>query len=153
MRAQTSLIVALGNPLQGCDGFGAAVLERLHAEGSLPASVELLDGATDLLGCLDQFAAFDLVVLVDALIGDGPRLVTVIEERDFLTWKPHATSAHELSPLIALQLFRHLQPDARTRFVLVGLRVAEGEFTSGVTSREASAGAEAVLRVLSSFPA
>lgn len=41
-----TLILALGNPLRGDDGVGAAILDALAASGSLPEGVNLLDGGT-----------------------------------------------------------------------------------------------------------
>ena len=143
-----SLVVGLGNPLQGSDGFGAAVLERLGAERGLPPETELLDATTDLLACLDRFPAFNLIVLVDAVLGPSPREVIVVEEESFGSWGTHATSGHEMSPLVAVKLFRTLQPDSPTRIVLIGLRVDAASFARPATAHEAQAGAEAVRHVL-----
>lgn len=149
MTAQTSLVVGLGNPLQGCDGFGAAVLERLRDDQRLRPETQLLDGATDLLAYVDRFAAFDLVVLVDAILGPAPRELVVLPEDAFDAWPLHATSAHQVSPLVTLRLFHTLEPRSKTRFVLVGLRVPEEAFSADVSVADAQAGAEAVLRALS----
>lgn len=149
MRPLKCLVAALGNPLQGSDGFGRAVLERLRSEDQLPGATELVDASTDLLSLFDRFASFDLVVLVDAVLGRGPREVRIIPEEAFGSWTAHATSAHETSPLVAIQLFRTLEPDSVTRVVLVGLNVEEDAFDAELTPADAQAGAEAVLRVIS----
>jgi hypothetical protein len=39
-----TLVLALGNPLRGDDGIGAAILEALARSESLPQDVTLLDG-------------------------------------------------------------------------------------------------------------
>jgi hydrogenase maturation protease len=148
MRPLNYLVVGLGNPLQGADGFGAAVLERLRSARQLPPGTELVDATTDLLSLFDRFPLYDVVVLVDALLGAGPREVRVISEQEFDAWTPHAASAHETSPLVALGLFRTLQPASTTRFVLVGLKVGEDEFDAGLLTSDAQAGADAVRRIV-----
>ena len=149
MTPQKCLVAGLGNPLQGSDGFGAAVLECLRSRPDLPPSAELIDGGTDLLSCLDQFASYDLVVLIDAFLGPAPREVAVIEETVFAEWSAHSTTSHELSPLLTVRLYRSLHPESNTRFILVGLRVDPADFSRSIVPADAQVGAEAVLRVVS----
>lgn len=152
MLPRKSLVAGLGNPLRGSDAFGPAVLERLGRRSDLPAGTELLAQTTDLVGCFDRFASYELVVLVDAVLGGGGRTVAVIDEHAFGMWTAHATSSHAISPLVATSLFRTLRPEASTRFVLVGLMVSPDDFARPVTAAEAQAGFEAVLRVLVDHP-
>lgn len=149
MRPSKSLVVGLGNPLQGCDGFGPAVVQRLNAAGDLPSGVELIQAGTDLLALIDRFDAYDLVVLVDAVLGSERREVRVIPEEEFGAWTPHAISAHQASPLVAMGLYRTLQSASTTRVVLVGLLVSEAGFGEEVRPHDVEAGAGAVRRVLS----
>lgn len=152
MTPQKCLVAGLGNPLQGSDGFGAAVLECLRSRPDLPPSAELIDGGTDFLFCLDQFASYDLVVLIDAFLGPSPREVAVIDESGFAEWTAHSTTSHELSPLVAVRLYRALHPESDIRFVLVGLRVDPADFSRSIVLAEAQVGADAVLRVVSGNP-
>ena len=117
------LIVGLGNPLAGDDGFGPAVLRHLDREGSLPEDVALVPTCTDLLGLLDVLERYETVVLVDALVGgDRPAgQVAVLEESTLLTWRARSTSVHRLSPVEALRVFRTLHPEAKTTVTLVAL--------------------------------
>lgn len=119
------LVVGLGNPLAGDDGFGPAVLGQLGEEGGLGEGVELVPACTDLLGLIDGLARHDTVVLVDAVAGTqgAPGTVTVFEESTLLSRPARSTSAHRLSPVEALRVFRSLHPEAATRFVLVALLV------------------------------
>jgi hydrogenase maturation protease len=123
--AQTSLVVGIGNPLQGADGFGPAVIASLRASASLPPDTQLIDAHTDLLALIDRFAAFDQVVLVDAVLGDGRAEVIVFDEPAFAQWPTESPSSHQVSALVAVGLFRRLYPEARTRISLVGLNVDE----------------------------
>ena len=66
---QKTLLVGLGNPLSGDDGFGARVVELLQRNGTviLP-DVSLVDAGTDLLNHIESFAEYDRVVLIDAIL-------------------------------------------------------------------------------------
>ena len=64
-----TLLVGLGNPLSGDDGFGPCVLERLHAAGlDCVPDVSLVDAGTDLLNYIESFSEYDRVVLIDAIL-------------------------------------------------------------------------------------
>lgn len=58
------LILGLGNPLYGDDGFGPAVVEAL-SRMELPADVEVLDGGTAGLGLLPAIAGRERLLVVD----------------------------------------------------------------------------------------
>jgi hydrogenase maturation protease len=147
--AQTRLVVGLGNPLAGSDGFGAAVVARLRELGGLPAGVALIDAGTDLMGHLNAFLAYDHVVLVDAVVGAGhPGDVTTIEETVFGSWPASAASCHHLSPLVAVKLFRALHPQAGTRVTLVGYCADEITLGPGLPEAAVAAGAAAVGRLI-----
>ena len=124
-----TLLAALGNPLSGDDGFGPRVLERLQNDAvCLPPDVTLLDAGTDLLNHIESFSAYDRVVLIDAILDPegklgAPGRVGVLDEKGFLSWSEQSQSAHQVSPLTAIKLFRVLHPEAKTRISLVGLFV------------------------------
>lgn len=60
-----TLVLALGNPLRGDDGIGAAVLEQLAAR-DLPQYVTLLDGGTAGLETALLLADYQRVFIIDA---------------------------------------------------------------------------------------
>lgn len=64
MRMDT-LVLALGNPLRGDDGVGAAVLEHLSAH-DLPEHITLLDGGTAGLETALLLADYRRVFIIDA---------------------------------------------------------------------------------------
>jgi hydrogenase maturation protease len=118
------LVVALGNPLLGADGFGPAVADRLGRMPGFFEAAELLDVSTDLIGHLDTLAKHDRVILVDALVAAGrPGQVAVYEEQEFAAWSVMSPGCHAISPVMGLRLFRCLYPEATTRMSLVGLSV------------------------------
>ena len=144
------LVLGLGNPLLGEDGFGSAVIAWLRRRPDLPPAVDLLDAHTDLLAHLDTFGTYDEVVLVDAVIGSGPfGDVAVVDEETFMRWPEASPSCHQISPLLAVKLFRALQPQAATRLVLVALQADVVRAAPGVAPSVVAAGGEAVVRLLS----
>ncbi len=64
-------IVGVGNSLARDEGVGPTAVARLR-EADLPEGVELIDAADDLLGVMDELAAFDRVILVDAVRAGRP---------------------------------------------------------------------------------
>ena len=143
------LVIALGNTLCGDDGFGPEVLARLRDDALLSARVELLLAGTDLVGTIDLFPCYERVVLIDAVL-DPARAgtVQVFEEEALARWPAPAPSGHQLSPLVALGLFRALFPQATTQIGLVGLCVDRVGLGPGLSHPEAvAAGVEAVRRI------
>jgi hydrogenase maturation protease len=116
------LVIGLGNPLAGDDGFGPAVVAKLQEDG-LPPGVDTVPACTDLLGFIGGFERYAGVVLVDALTGGTrpPGSVETIEEAALLAWQARSSSAHRLSPVEALRVFRALEPEATTRIHLIAL--------------------------------
>lgn len=145
-----SLVLGLGNGLAGADGFGPAVLEQLR-DRPIPDEVDLVDAGTDMLAHIDRFHAYDLVVLVDAVLSeDGPR-VEVVSEETFGSWQDTSPGVHEISPILCVKLFRTLQvefPPERPVIVLVALMVPEREFSRPPADEWTHDGAVRVLDVV-----
>jgi hypothetical protein len=139
-----SLVLGLGNPLAGADAFGHAVVKALRDSVEPPAGVDIIDANTDLLLYIDRFVERERVVLVDAVLADpdgvegGPwpdpehNRVGIFEEEVFSTWNDRSSGAHELSPLMAVKLFRLMHafdPHAGLPAIsLVAYLVREEEF-------------------------
>lgn len=143
------LVVGIGNPLQGADGFGPAVVERLQSRPNLPRETTLLDAQTDLLGCLETFPAFDDVILVDAFVGgDGTGAVAIVDEATFSRWSSDSPDGHAISAVLAVGLFRRLHAGAATKIVLVGLDAGEVGRARPLRDDQIDAGVAAVLRLI-----
>jgi len=155
------LVLGLGNRLVGDDGFGSAVIEMLRARPDLPANVELVDAHTDVLAHVETLGSYEDVVLVDVVIdgpgspkpngegGGSPGDVAVVNEETFMRWPETSPSCHQISPLVAVKLFRALQPRATTRITLVALHADVLRVGPGVAASAVVAGAEAVVRLVS----
>jgi hydrogenase maturation protease len=126
-RSKRTLIIGLGNPLIGADAFGPRVIEHLRREdpGSV-RSADLVDAHTDLLGQIESFPAYARVVLVDAILDPGARVgnpgdVVLVAEDTLSAWPESSPGMHQLSPILAVKLFRCLHPRVATQILLVGL--------------------------------
>jgi hydrogenase maturation protease len=121
--------VGLGNPLSGDDGFGSQVLEQLCQNMTeLPPGTILADAHTDLLNQIEDFAGYDCVLLIDAVLDTEGKLgrpgsVIVLDQEKFQSWPETSPSIHQMSPLLAVKLFRSLHPEAQTKITLIGLIV------------------------------
>jgi hydrogenase maturation protease len=121
--------VGLGNPLSGDDGFGSRVLEMLQrTRTTLPPNTTLADAHTDLLNHIEAFSEYDCVVLIDAVLDPEGKLgppgrIVVMGEAAFQSWPETSQSVHQVSPLLAVNLFRRLHSSAQTQITLVGLVV------------------------------
>jgi len=149
MARRRRLVLGLGNPLLGDDGFGSAVIELLRRRPDLPAAVDLVDAHTDLLAQVETLGSYDEVVLVDVVIGAGhPGVVEVVDEETFMRWPETSPSCHQISPLLAVKLFRALQPQAATRITLVALHADAVRAAPGVATSVVAAGGEAVVHLI-----
>lgn len=165
-RTPRALVIALGNPLAGDDAFGPRVLECLLQEGADQRGIDLLDAHTDLLGAIDRFPEYGLVVVVDAVLDPAgtvgkPGEIVVLGEDDLRSWPDHSPNIHRVSPLLGLRLFRELHPDAPARIALVLLCVSGIElgaatgsgFAPGLANGATVAlAAREVRRILASLP-
>ena len=95
-----------------------------------------------------------LVILIDAILdpngkmGSPGHVITVAED-SFSCWNEVSASAHQMTPVTAIKLFRMLNPAAETRIYLVGLLVDRITHTpSYATPERAATGADAVRLLL-----
>ena len=142
-----ALVLGLGNRLSGADAFGPAVLDQLGRAG-VPVGIDAIEAGTDLLRHIDRFADYDAVVLIDAVVGGEDRRIEIIPERTFETWDARLRSAHELSAVGCVTLFRALQPrtgdTAKPVITLVALMTPEEDFGCRPTPAEVDEAAAAV---------
>jgi hydrogenase maturation protease len=111
------LIVGLGNPLMGDDGVGTLVVESLAGQ----VDADLLLAGTDLLRYAGEMEGRERVILIDAIESDVAGEITVTDQ-DPPEGPP--AGAHTLFAPAAVGLFRHLMPEVRFTWLLVGVRSA-----------------------------
>lgn len=102
------LLVGIGNPLAGDDGIGWHVAERLRTAGSNASGWDILQ-ATDLLRLQDTLEGRSSLVLVDAILDDGP-CGEVIRFTDLRDLEERGVSVHHLPPVQALRMLQCLYP-------------------------------------------
>jgi len=93
-RAPRVVVLGVGNVLMTDEGAGVRCVERLEATCALPAGVVAIDGGTSTHELLGDLEDLDLLVIVDAVAGDGPPGSLVRLEGDRI---PQAFS-NKLSP-------------------------------------------------------
>ena len=109
-----------------------------------------MDAGTDLLGRLHLFDGREDVIIMDAVMDAGiPGQVEVFAEETFSGWPETSTCGHQISPLLALKLFRILHPESRIGIRLVALCVDRITMTQGASQAGAvRPGVQAVRRLL-----
>jgi len=102
------LVVGIGNPDRGDDGFGPAVARRLQAR--LPTGTRVAECHGDVLGLIDQWRSFAAVVAVDAAAPiDRPGRIHRYDLADApLPAGLAACSTHAFGLADAVELARHL---------------------------------------------
>lgn len=89
------LVIGLGNPLMGDDGFGLAALARFVERWETDDRVVLLDGGTWGMNLLPDVESAEAVVFIDAVnVRQSPGTPVTLER-------------HELPKLLALKLSPH----------------------------------------------
>jgi hydrogenase maturation protease len=115
-----ALVLGLGNPLMGDDGFGLAVLARLRGDWELPASVELVDGGTWGMNLLPLIEDADEVILIDTIrTGAEPGTLLEIEKERLPKYLAHKLSPHQidLKEVLGVAMLRGTLPE---RLVAIG---------------------------------
>ena len=128
-----TLVIGLGNPLMGDDGFGLAVLAELSERWRLPDDVELVDGGTWGIRLLPLLDGAERVLFLDAVDRGAEAGTPFVLQGDEL---PRAL-CHKLAPhqidlreVLALASFRgSMPPDV----VAVGAQPAEVEMRHGLS--------------------
>ncbi len=104
-----TLILGLGNPLQGDDGVGCYIAEALQQQ-PLPDEVEVMDGGTPGIGLLNLFEGRQCVIIVDAAeMGMNAGEYRRFEPHEIvLTGSNQRFSLHRTGVVDALALAREL---------------------------------------------
>lgn len=147
----TTLVLALGNPLRGDDGIGAAILDALP---EMPADVVLLDGGTPGLDLVLSLQGHDRVIILDAADMGEPPGVWRQTQPDVLLANDSSLRGNlhnaGLSEALSLSEALGVLPP---EIVILGIQPAEIGWEQGLSPPVAEAiprVCEAVLRLLRS---
>ncbi len=124
-----TLILGLGNPMLGDDGFGWRVVEHLQADNHLAqgengAVVEMDCLAVGGLALMERMVGYERVILVDALSsGQAPTGTVTTFPIEALPdpQQGHMSSAHDVSLRTALELGRRLGAPLPTQILIIAV--------------------------------
>jgi len=140
-------VIAVGNPLYGDDGVGAAVLAKLGEENILPGA-ELVDVHTDALAIIDHFTADDLHVIIDAAkMGEQPGRVvrfTPDEVRLRIEWDHLSIHGFGLAETFSIAESIGEMPE---RVVIIGVEPETIQIDRGLTDAVAAAVPEVIATI------
>ena len=135
-------ILCFGNPLHGDDGFGPAVALALKRR-QLPEGVRVLECGTRGLDALGHFEHCPRVVLVDAMLGDAPGRVRVIDAMD-LPAEAHHAGGHGAGLGYLLAAVRETMEKPPAITVIVTEIAGSTSFSPGLSLPVAAAVGEAI---------
>lgn len=141
------LVLGLGNLLCEDDGAGVVAANALAAQFDVPPGVRVLDGGTLGLALLPWIRSARRVILVDAILGDGPPGTIVrLEGGDVAHAAAHRLSVHQVGVLDLLDSNR-LLGGGPEEVVLWGVVPAEMGLSVELTPDVRAAIPELVSRV------
>lgn len=106
--ARTPVVLGVGNPLFGDDGFGIEVIRRLRQRGVLRPDVEILDGGTAGIYLLPELENRPRAIIVDAVnFGGAPGQVVRLRNGEIpsgigLKLSEHQVTVKEVLALLEL---------------------------------------------------
>ncbi|MCX7603719.1 MAG: hydrogenase maturation protease [Bryobacteraceae bacterium] len=141
--AARTLIAALGNPLMGDDGAGAAILEELRRRGAA-ARARLHDAGAAGGDLLLELEGVETLVLLDAGCSeDMPGTVCVLQDEEILQYaEQRGMGSHQPSLADTLRLAGRLSLKPR-RILVVGIAARQFGLGAGLSPEVQAAVAEA----------
>ncbi len=121
MISRRAVVLGVGNILLSDEGMGVYAVNALQARYVVPAEVEVIDGGTSAMDCLDQIAEADLLLIADCVRGGRePGTLVRLGDDDLQAFFRTRISPHQvgLSDVLATLALHGLSP-ART--VLIGV--------------------------------
>jgi hydrogenase maturation protease len=141
------LVAGIGNLFRGDDGFGPEVVRRLAAEDVLPGDVRVTDyGIRGMHLAYDLVDAYDALVLVDALPGEGAPGEVVVLEIGAGDLGGGDFDAHGMNPAAMLASLDRLGGELPATY-LVGCRVGSVDESIGLSAPVAAAVPSAIAAV------
>ena len=149
------LVVGIGNPDRGDDGFGPAVADRLR--GRVPSGVRVLERSGDVLALIEDWAGFSAVIVIDAAapISQPGRIHSFDLAADPLPVGFARGSTHAFGIAEAVELARSLDrlPCRLVAYLVEGSRFVIGAPLSPPVAAAVDLLVEHVLVELSRMPA
>lgn len=122
------VVLGVGNILMSDEGVGVHAVEALTSQYSIPDEVEVIDGGTSGMDCLDRIAEADLLLIADCMRSKdkAPGTITRLADDEINAWFKTRISPHQvgLSDVLAACCFHGISPK---KVVLVGVQPASFE--------------------------
>ena len=115
-----AVVLGVGNILLTDEGIGVHAVNALATDYEIPAEVEIIDGGTSAMDCLDQIAEADFLLIADCVrAGREPANLVRLADGELQAFFRTRISPHQvgLSDVLATLMLHGLSP-ART--VLIG---------------------------------
>lgn len=128
------VVLGVGNILMSDEGVGVHAVTALADGYDLPDCVEIIDGGTSGMDCLDRIADADLLLIADCMRSPGkqPGDITRLADDQINAWFKTKISPHQvgLSDVLAACCFHGISPK---KVVLVGVQPASFETSMDLT--------------------
>lgn len=117
------VVLGVGNILMSDEGVGVHAVTALEQDYDIPAEVEIIDGGTSGMDCLDRIAEADLLLIADCMRSKdkAPGTITRLADAEINAWFMTRISPHQvgLSDVLAACCFHGISPK---QVVLVGVQ-------------------------------
>lgn len=135
------VVLGVGNILMSDEGVGVHAVTHLADHYAIPDEVEVIDGGTSGMDCLDRIAEADLLLIADCMRSKdkAPGTITRLADAEINAWFQTRISPHQvgLSDVLAACCFHGISPK---NVVLLGVQPASFD-----TSMELTPAVAAVL--------
>lgn len=133
------VVLGVGNILMSDEGVGVHAVTALAERYDFPECVEIIDGGTSGMDCLDRIADADLLLIADCMrkAGKAPGDITRIADDEINAWFKTKISPHQvgLSDVLAACCFHGMSPK---KVVLVGVQPESFETSMELTPKVAA---------------
>ncbi|MGE4278838.1 MAG: HyaD/HybD family hydrogenase maturation endopeptidase [Magnetospirillum sp.] len=148
------VVLGVGNILMSDEGVGVHAVTALAERYDFPESVEIIDGGTSGMDCLDRIADSDLLLIADCMRKSGklPGDITRIADDEINAWFKTKISPHQvgLSDVLAACCFHGISPK---KVVLVGVQPESFETSMELTPTVAAVLDQVVERLVAEIAA
>lgn len=133
------VVLGVGNILMSDEGVGVHAVTDLSRRFQIPDEVEVIDGGTSGMDCLDRIAEADLLLIADCMRSKdkAPGAITRLADDEINAWFNTKISPHQvgLSDVLAACCFHGISP---RRVVLIGVQPASFETSLELTPQVAA---------------
>jgi hydrogenase maturation protease len=146
------IVIGLGNPILGDDGFGWVVAEQIRqSTGSAPQSVDIECCSLGGLSLMERLVDYDEAVLIDAIhLGQSPvgtlHVIPLADIPDNMAG--HLSSSHDTTLKTAIQMGKSLGAHLPDSITIIGVETSNSYDFSEELSAPVMAAVPAAVQVV-----